>query len=1492
MSHYAHRARGMIALLIILGSLVSSTYFIFSRHATAQSVAHSFQYPVRPAEDYDFVGARNGYVFLDWSREGGAYHPAIDINLKLGDGGLDKDKPVYTSANGTVQYAQNTGGPYGNLILIGHTLPDGTQVCSAYAHLNQIFVSKGQSVSISSSDPIGTIGDSGTGSPHLHWEIRTVCGDEKTWPSGLSPEQVSQRYVDPKKFVDDFNFYTRRNSGLVLFEDTFFRGEKFNANIGFTSLEEEYIDNKTSSVGVPPGLGARVYDRPDGKISIDGTQGSLVLEHSKFDLAGTEFSSGESAVNGISSVFVFVNIQPCTVPVSAASNESANAPGNSCNPQPNPQPGNPGLPPSGGNDTTPPTISSYNVSISGANAYLGVSVSDGGGSGISVVKYSAKVNGTWRGVANVTAAPYSFTWNLCDAGVPNGDIEFGVEAHDNAGNVFFWHEHQPNPHRSKNHNCSSGGGTNPTPDRSCTNLGEWDRSFAYFFNAENCRGDISWFSAHPEDGPGKSGQLSAYVPAGAVLKISSDNWNQGQKGCLTGSVNKLADIGWRNNIEWAQLVYGGSCQTSQPSRKVRFWTKTNFEGSSWTKEVGYSGPPETEILHAIRLDDGNISVYFSDIYGKTDCFDKYRFGNKLEHHNMQDYGEWWHPTWIRIVGQLCIPRAPKITNLDWEGDYKYGKDFTIQYEPRLGSQIIAGELQSTNGSTYSLNQPDSQKSWHLGVLEPGWYWGSIYALSDHGRGYSADISFGVKEPDCLLDEQGVILYDNRHCTGEKVPIVEAGWYSLANFDNRAGSVFVQDGWSVELFDNTSVDDGWFVCAQQSQWDFAVDRYWLEDAPLLNNSVSAVRVWDVPNCGREIPVGGCETVDFEGVALFDGTHCLGEDRTFSEAGFYNLYDFDDRTDSVYVGEGWSVMAWKENTRGGEFVCFHENKWDLSYDPYWNWSPTEPHWDTTLTANDDITSIQVFHDEMCGGPQKPVVFNPNDSGQVTDITDLTIHWQQQYMPGQWAEMWGPNGFFKSSGWLGLPEWHVGTLPAGEYTVRVQSEIFGNHSEWSEVVAFTVETSGEVPEMQISYTAPKPDAPHFIEFQITHCVGDWVQVQFGDGGSVDSPCVGGVAKTDHYYTFNGQPATYTATFNGQPLTVSINATWQEKDCGEKKPETGVVLYDNVNCHGDEKRSFNSPGKYELQDFNDQTSAIMVADGWSAEVFEHSNSTDGRARCVTTDIWDLNAEGYHPDSVLKLEGTVSNIRVYTDPNCGKSLPHWGGCDDNIQFEGIVLFDYIHCGGMELKIEAPGMYELADGFFDNLASSAHLADGWSLRVYQGANGSGASLCVKSSDVDVWEFGTHLYEGTTTNPDNNISSVHVYHDNLCGWTPGQVTKLEAPQNLTPTDTSITEGETITLRWSGAAVQAASAHAVAYEVEFLNSPISIESQTVSEPQLTLPSVAAGSYEWRVRAVAADESAQPSDWTAGQFVALPEEVEEEEEEEQPVLSEQIFLPIVVR
>ena len=75
-------------------------------------------------------------------------------------------------------------------------------------------------------------------------------------------------------------------------------------------------------------------------------------------------------------------------------------------------------------------------------------------SGVNRVKFSAMWAGAWRDLAVVTAPPYVYYWNMCDAGVPDGSIELGLEAWDNAGNHYVYSLTQPNLRVSKSYTCS------------------------------------------------------------------------------------------------------------------------------------------------------------------------------------------------------------------------------------------------------------------------------------------------------------------------------------------------------------------------------------------------------------------------------------------------------------------------------------------------------------------------------------------------------------------------------------------------------------------------------------------------------------------------------------------------------------------------------------------------------------------------------------------------------------------------------------------------------------------------------------------------------------------------------------------------------------------------------------------------------------------------------------------------------------------------------
>ena len=90
-------------------------------------------------------------------------HTGIDIADPKGKVGA----PIHPFMDGTVTYASEISWGYGKHIIIDH----GNNITSIYAHLDKIFVYKGQKVKIT--DVIGNEGETGwaTG-PHLHFEIR------------------------------------------------------------------------------------------------------------------------------------------------------------------------------------------------------------------------------------------------------------------------------------------------------------------------------------------------------------------------------------------------------------------------------------------------------------------------------------------------------------------------------------------------------------------------------------------------------------------------------------------------------------------------------------------------------------------------------------------------------------------------------------------------------------------------------------------------------------------------------------------------------------------------------------------------------------------------------------------------------------------------------------------------------------------------------------------------------------------------------------------------------------------------------------------------------------------------------------------------------------------------------------------------------------------------------------------------------------------------
>jgi len=121
------------------------------------------------------------------------------------------------------------------------------------------------------------------------------------------------------------------------------------------------------------------------------------------------------------------------------------------------------FPPSGGTDTTPPTASwaspSNGQTITSSTVHLEANASDDS-SGVNRVSFSAAWGGSWHSVATEYSAPYAYDWDWCNwdeygSDVPNGDVELGLEAWDNAGNPYYYSQHYPNYHITKSYTCPS-----------------------------------------------------------------------------------------------------------------------------------------------------------------------------------------------------------------------------------------------------------------------------------------------------------------------------------------------------------------------------------------------------------------------------------------------------------------------------------------------------------------------------------------------------------------------------------------------------------------------------------------------------------------------------------------------------------------------------------------------------------------------------------------------------------------------------------------------------------------------------------------------------------------------------------------------------------------------------------------------------------------------------------------------------------------------------
>ena len=136
---------------------------------------------VAPSNGWNYSGGQYGYT----RNNGQRFHDGIDIKA-------DINSEIFAMHAGEVTHVRNTfsageyqAGSYGNTVTIESEI-DGNTVQIMYAHLNQVDVSVGDS--ISQGQKIGLSGDTGNAQsselltviPHVHIRAREKDGDSLT----------------------------------------------------------------------------------------------------------------------------------------------------------------------------------------------------------------------------------------------------------------------------------------------------------------------------------------------------------------------------------------------------------------------------------------------------------------------------------------------------------------------------------------------------------------------------------------------------------------------------------------------------------------------------------------------------------------------------------------------------------------------------------------------------------------------------------------------------------------------------------------------------------------------------------------------------------------------------------------------------------------------------------------------------------------------------------------------------------------------------------------------------------------------------------------------------------------------------------------------------------------------------------------------------------------------------------------------------------------
>lgn len=740
-----------------------------------------------------------------------------------------------------------------------------------------------------------------------------------------------------------------------------------------------------------------------------------------------------------------------------------------------------------------------------------------------------------------------------------------------------------------------------------------------------------------------------------------------------------------------------------------------------------------------------------------------------------------------------------------ESVYAHLSDFAITG----GEWVTAGQLIGFTGDTgYStgphlhfevVNTQAGRKFVFIRQIE-GVHW---FAVEQQNQDVHCQISLGAGQfdgyafgpsapgitpydgnvPECKVTYDGVILYNGDGCVSNQIWNTNYNNTVFAGFKEKGFepySVYIAPGWSVFIDDGTdkSGQEHNHLCATRSLWDLNLDYYHPVPDRLIAENVNRMIAFHDTTCGgRSIDehgqlnsisqyppytdptngIGGGPAPDPDdsstppnpdpnsvvGVRFFTEKHYQGSSTKLG----YGTHDFATNFWSVQMDR--TDMHFFVYDSGGtrdcfDFARFNNSTQYSSFNDHGDW------WDKTVRV--------VIESGVCPG-------SPNPNRKVTFYSEKNYQgsfWQKQV--GFDAGM--TDNFYSVKIDEGIAFFLTNTFGQqrcfDKFSFNGNNEYptFNDHGDWwDNTIAVKVQTQQCTPEppridnpganAAIPYGSVVIDyhpwlGSESIRGELHGLSEVW---QFSQPESVRSWNLGALPAGSYTVKL------WAVSSHGTSGIATRNFTVSQPDCNQMSFDQIAVFVD-TSCH--DSYIALEPGWWSFAgSFYKNISSIFIPLGWSAEVIQNGNTSDGPARCLDWSMWDLATDNYH-QSDQKIGDNIESIIVFPEPNCGRQSPDVF-CHE-LSLTEVVLFDYTYCKGSD-RILPTGTHVLYG--FNDLASSMFVPPGKSVKVWKDYF-TGPHACWTGSK---WILNLDAYTGLAETANNSISVVEVFDDERCGIPP-------------------------------------------------------------------------------------------------------------------------------